>query len=116
MAERPEGCGGREIEPPRRSSQQRSRRFRRRALNEEPSFGAIVEERRHFRDLTESELARRVGCATITIRKIDADTLRPSVQIAERLAMALARSRATRSLTEEECQQYLHLDSCPPRP
>jgi WD40 repeat protein/energy-coupling factor transporter ATP-binding protein EcfA2 len=27
--------------------------------------------------------------------------------------VALARSRAIRSLTEEECQQYLHLDACP---
>jgi WD40 repeat protein len=26
----------------------------------------------------------------------------------------LARSRVTRSLTDEECQQYLHLDTCPP--
>jgi hypothetical protein len=26
---------------------------------------------------------------------------------------ALARSRVTRSLTEEECRQYLHLEVCP---
>ncbi|MDX1614070.1 MAG: protein kinase [Candidatus Promineifilaceae bacterium] len=59
-------------------------------MNEQLSFGDIVRERRHFRDLTQSELARRVGCATITIRKIEAGDLRPSVQIAERLAMSLA--------------------------
>ncbi len=53
------------------------------------SFGNIIKERRRHRDLTQAELARRVGCATITIRKIEADALRPSVQIAERLAMAL---------------------------
>jgi WD40 repeat protein/serine/threonine protein kinase len=41
-------------------------------------------------DLTQEELARRVGCAAITLRKIESDSLRPSVQIAERLAMALA--------------------------
>jgi transcriptional regulator with XRE-family HTH domain len=41
-------------------------------------------------DLTQEELARRVGCAAITLRKIEADDLRASVQIAERLAMALA--------------------------
>jgi WD40 repeat protein len=29
---------------------------------------------------------------------------------------ALARSRLTRSLTEQECQQYLHVDECPPVP
>ena len=28
--------------------------------------------------------------------------------------MALARARVTRSLKDQECQQYLHLDRCPP--
>ncbi len=28
-------------------------------------------------------------------------------------AVALAQSRLTRSLTEEECRQYLHVDECP---
>jgi len=30
--------------------------------------------------------------------------------------VALAKSRLTRSLTIEECQQYLHLEQCPPTP
>jgi WD40 repeat protein/class 3 adenylate cyclase len=30
--------------------------------------------------------------------------------------VALARSRLTRSLTTEECQQYLHVEECPERP
>ncbi len=30
--------------------------------------------------------------------------------------VALAKQRVTRSLTTEECQQYLHVDSCPPEP
>jgi WD40 repeat protein len=30
--------------------------------------------------------------------------------------IALARSRVTRSLTDEECETYLHLDQCPPPP
>ncbi len=30
--------------------------------------------------------------------------------------IALAHSRVTRSLTEEECQKILHLDACPPGP
>ncbi|GAB4430412.1 MAG: hypothetical protein Kow0031_11260 [Anaerolineae bacterium] len=55
----------------------------------ESSFGTIVRERRQALGLTQAELARRVGCATVTIRKIEYDTLRPSVQIAERLALAL---------------------------
>jgi len=28
----------------------------------------------------------------------------------------LARSRVTRSLTPEECQKYLHIETCPPTP
>jgi WD40 repeat protein/serine/threonine protein kinase/DNA-binding XRE family transcriptional regulator len=58
-------------------------------MNEEPSFGTIVKERRNALGLTQTELARRVGCAPVTIRKIEYDALRPSVQIAEHLAVAL---------------------------
>ncbi|NUM48424.1 MAG: protein kinase, partial [Anaerolineales bacterium] len=58
-------------------------------MNQEPSFGRFIRERRRTLDLTQEELARRVGCAAITIRKIEADDARASVQIAERLAMAL---------------------------
>ena len=57
---------------------------------EDRSFGRFVRQRRRELDLTQEELARRVGCAAITIRKIEAEDARPSVQIAERLAMALA--------------------------
>ena len=59
-------------------------------MNQESSFGNFVRQRRRELDLTQEELARRVGCAAITLRKIEADDLRASVQIAERLAMALA--------------------------
>jgi transcriptional regulator with XRE-family HTH domain len=59
-------------------------------MNQELSFGAFIRQRRREMDLTQEELARRVGCAAITLRKIEADDLRASVQIAERLAMALA--------------------------
>ncbi len=58
-------------------------------MDEEITFGPIVKERRSVLGLTQAELARRVGCAAITIRKIEADALRPSVQIAEHLARAL---------------------------
>ena len=58
-------------------------------MNQDISFGSIIKEYRKTHDLTQAELARRVGCATITVRKIEADALRPSVQIAERLAMTL---------------------------
>ncbi len=59
-------------------------------MNQASSFGGFVRQRRRELDLTQDELARRVGCAAITLRKIEADDLRASVQIAERLAMALA--------------------------
>ena len=49
-----------------------------------------VRQQRRTLDLTQEELARRVGCAPVTLRKIEYGDLRPSQQIAERLAMALA--------------------------
>jgi WD40 repeat protein/serine/threonine protein kinase/DNA-binding XRE family transcriptional regulator len=58
-------------------------------MDREISFGGIVKEHRQILDLTQAELARRVACATITIRKIEYDSLRPSIQIAERLATSL---------------------------
>src|SRR5215207_9176079 len=59
-------------------------------MHQTASLGGYVRQRRRDMDLTQEELARRVGCAAITLRKIEADDLRASVQIAERLAMALA--------------------------
>jgi WD40 repeat protein/serine/threonine protein kinase/DNA-binding XRE family transcriptional regulator len=58
-------------------------------MNEDVTFGQVVKERRSDIGLTQTELARRVGCAAITIRKIEADDLRPSVQMAELIALAL---------------------------
>jgi len=55
-------------------------------MDRDISFGGMVKEHRQSLDLTQAELARRVACATITIRKIEYDSLRPSIQIAERLA------------------------------
>src|SRR5512141_2404256 len=58
-------------------------------MGEQKSFGQRVKFLRTDLSLTQDELARRVGCASVTLRKIEYDDLRPSVQIAERLAMAL---------------------------
>jgi WD40 repeat protein/transcriptional regulator with XRE-family HTH domain len=55
----------------------------------EPLFGRRVRERRRTLDLTQEELARRVGCAAITIRKIEMGDMRASQQVAERLVAAL---------------------------
>jgi serine/threonine protein kinase len=58
-------------------------------MDHDISFGRIVREHRQALGLTQAELARRVGCATVTVRKIEYDALRPSQQIAELLAKAL---------------------------
>jgi predicted ATPase/class 3 adenylate cyclase len=55
-------------------------------MNETHSFGYWVRRRRKALDLTQAELAARVGCAEVTIRRIEADERRPSRQIAQRLA------------------------------
>jgi predicted ATPase/transcriptional regulator with XRE-family HTH domain len=54
------------------------------------SFGYTLKQRRKALDLTREELAERVGCAVETLRKIETGARRPSRQIAERLAVALA--------------------------
>ena len=59
-------------------------------VSETYSFGSWVLRRRKALDLTRDELARQVGCATETIKKIERDERRPSRQIAELLANALA--------------------------
>ena len=66
-------------------------------MGQDNAFGQLVRQRRRTLDLTQDELARRVGCAAVTLRKIEAGDLRPSQQIAERLAMALAISLEERS-------------------
>jgi predicted ATPase/transcriptional regulator with XRE-family HTH domain len=53
------------------------------------SFGYWLRQRRRALDLTQEELARRVGCATGTIKKIEADERRPSREIAALLATQL---------------------------
>jgi predicted ATPase/DNA-binding XRE family transcriptional regulator len=58
-------------------------------METERSFGAWLRRRRRLLDLTQAELAQRVGCAVVTIRKLEADELRPSKQMAERLAQCL---------------------------
>ena len=53
------------------------------------SFGRWLKQRRRACDLTQAGLGERVGCAEITIRKMEADELRPSRLLAEKLAEAL---------------------------
>src|SRR6266498_3981483 len=53
------------------------------------SFGEWLRRARKACDLTQAELAQRVGCAEGTIRNLEADGLRPSKQLATRLAAQL---------------------------
>lgn len=53
------------------------------------SFGYWVRRRRKALDLTQGDLAQRVGCAVVTLRKIEADERRPSLAMAQRLAKCL---------------------------
>jgi predicted ATPase/DNA-binding XRE family transcriptional regulator len=59
-------------------------------LVETYSFGTWLKQRRKEKRLTQRELALAAACAVATIKKIEADERRPSVEIAELLADALA--------------------------
>lgn len=54
------------------------------------TLGDVIKTHRTALGLTQAELARRVGCAEITVRKLEANALRPSVQLSELLALALS--------------------------
>jgi len=51
-------------------------------INTPRSFGHWLKQQRRARGLTQREFGQRVYCAEITIRKIEADALRPSSQLA----------------------------------
>jgi predicted ATPase/transcriptional regulator with XRE-family HTH domain len=66
-------------------------------MDVETSFGRWLRARRRALDLTQQDLARRVGCAIVSIQKLEADERRPSRLLAERLAdglMVAAEDRA----------------------
>jgi predicted ATPase/class 3 adenylate cyclase/DNA-binding XRE family transcriptional regulator len=78
-------------------------------MSESPSFGQWLRQRRRALDLTQDELARRAGCAPITIRKLEADESRPSKQLAELLAGQLGIPTAERN----EFVQFARAESKP---
>ena len=55
-------------------------------LSTEISFGEWLKRKRKALDLTREELAERIGYSAATVRKIEDEERRPSVQIAARLA------------------------------
>jgi predicted ATPase/transcriptional regulator with XRE-family HTH domain len=58
-------------------------------MNDLASFGRWLMQRRRSLELSREDLAEIVGCARVTIAKIEQDERRPSRQVAERLAEAL---------------------------
>jgi transcriptional regulator with XRE-family HTH domain len=58
-------------------------------LETETTFGIWLRHQRRQLDLTQMELAARVGYSVVTIRKLERDELRPSKELAERLAQQL---------------------------
>src|SRR5919206_3750026 len=59
-------------------------------MDESSSFGYWLRRRRKALDLTQLDLAQRVGCAKVTIQKIELDARRPSREIALQLVQVLA--------------------------
>src|SRR4030095_12405254 len=51
-------------------------------MNESISFGAWLRQKRRALDLTQKALADQVGCAEITVRRMEADEYKPSNELA----------------------------------
>ena len=63
----------------------------------EVSFGEWLKRQRSGRGLTQGQLAQQIGCAVVTLRKIEAEERRPSAQMAERIADILNISQSERT-------------------
>jgi predicted ATPase/class 3 adenylate cyclase len=74
------------------------------------SFGYWLRRRRKALDLTQDELARQVGCAIGTLKKLETDERRPSKQLAERLADCLAISTTERAAFLKVARAELAVD------
>jgi class 3 adenylate cyclase/DNA-binding XRE family transcriptional regulator len=78
------------------------------------SFGEWVRQRRSALLLSREDLAQQVGCAVVTLRKIEADERRPSLAIAERLADLLELSGDERTLFIQVARGLAGADHLPP--
>ena len=65
------------------------------------SFGQWLKQRRKALDMTRENLAQKIGCATVTLYKIEVNERRPSKQIAELLAEYL-------NITPDERLAFVH--------
>jgi predicted ATPase/transcriptional regulator with XRE-family HTH domain len=80
---------------------------------DDASFGHWVMLRRSALHFTRAGLARRVGCAVVTLRKIEADQRRPSEQIAERLAECLRLTPKDRAVFVRAARGAARVDQLP---
>jgi predicted ATPase/DNA-binding XRE family transcriptional regulator/Tfp pilus assembly protein PilF len=82
------------------------------------SFGYLLRRWRRARDMTQNDLAKQVNYALITIKKIEMDERRPSVQLAERLADCLGVPEAERLIFIEAARARASVDrlSTPAQP
>ena len=88
-------------------------------VERDASFGAWLTQQRQRLHIQRTELAARVGCAVVTLRKIEADERRPSRQVAELLAEHLDIPPHTRDLFVRVARGELRvelLDTAPPQP
>jgi predicted ATPase/DNA-binding XRE family transcriptional regulator len=70
------------------------------------SFGQVLKHRRKALDMTQAELAEKLGCALVTISRLETNQRRPSRQVAERLAHIL-------SIPAAEHSAFLYLARTP---
>jgi predicted ATPase/DNA-binding XRE family transcriptional regulator len=77
------------------------------------SFGYWVRRQRRALDLTQRALAECVGCSVATIKKIEADERRPSLRMAERLALCLQIPEDWRARFLEVAQSERAVDVLP---
>jgi predicted ATPase/class 3 adenylate cyclase/DNA-binding XRE family transcriptional regulator len=78
------------------------------------SFGEWLRQRRSALLLSREDLAHQVGCAVVTLRKIEADERRPSLAVAERLAERLELGREERTLFIQVARGLATADRLPP--
>jgi predicted ATPase/DNA-binding XRE family transcriptional regulator len=71
-------------------------------MSEEISFGEWLRQRRRMLDLTQQELADQMGCARITLRRIEAGALKPSKE----LALILLQKLGTPTIEREAWLQF----------
>jgi transcriptional regulator with XRE-family HTH domain len=72
-------------------------------MQEELSFGVWLRKQRRALDLSRKVFANQVGCAEVTLRRIEAGILKPSKELAgfllEKLGIPLSSSPASNKLT-----------------